>query len=263
MYQKFNITSISTDLIYKKIYIEFSLDVKEDTVNESSLVLTNRESGAIIPCKIITKRNVVELELNDWPVPNIEYLLRVQKTILSIVDDQIEGSLQRNIIFKSQIVSSIQIVNPSDHEEMKELIITWKETNVSNSEDLVNSYYLEIANENAFYNIVKDTKIVDRNEILLSGIDAGQYYLRIRAQNEEGQYGRWSDVITFLFSGENKEAGPIFEEDTFEEDSIYEEEFKIINQPENGEDLKTFIIEFEDEVDPDSFKEITLLRRSV
>lgn len=260
MYQEFDVLKISTSLIEKKVFIEFSLDVNEETVTLDTLVLAEKATSRIVNIKINVRRNVVELELADWPVPNTEYLIKVQKGIKSIVDDELPDSLQRNLIFNSEITSVVEVLSPADHEEINELLITWKETQVRSSEDLVNSYYLEISTDTAFYNIVKKTEVHDKESVKLSGLPSGQYYLRIRAQ-KNGQYGRWSDTATFVVKEENKKPGPIYEED--DEGPVFEEELAVIGIPVNGESLNSFLIEFDDDIDVDSIEDIVVIRRSI
>ncbi|MCY7866102.1 fibronectin type III domain-containing protein [Bacillus atrophaeus] len=260
MYQEFNVLSISTSLLEKKVSIEFSLDVNEDTVGLDTLVLAERASSKIVDTKVSVDRNVVELELVDWPIPNTEYLLKVQKGVSSIVDDELPDSLQRNLVFKSEITSVVEVLSPADHEEINELLITWKETQDRSSENLVSSYYLEIALENAFYNVVKKTEVHGKEDIKLSGLQDGQYFLRVRAQ-KDGQYGPWSDTVTFIVSGENKKPGSVYEDEEEFEGPIYEEELTIVASPVNGESPGSFLIEFDEELDADMIQEIVVVRR--
>ena len=262
MYQEFNVLRISTSLLEKKVVVAFSLDVNEETVTLDTLVLVEKATSRIVSTIINARRNVVELELVDWPVPNAEYLIKVQKGIKSIVNDELPDSLQRNLIFNSEITSVVEVLSPADHEEINELLITWKEKQVRSSEDLVNSYYLEISTDTAFYNIVKRTEVHGKESIKLSGLPGGQYYLRIRAQ-KDGQYGRWSDTATFVVKEESKKTGPIFEEEEEDDGPVFEEELAVIGVPVNGESLNSFLIEFDDDIDIDSIEDIVVIRRSI
>lgn len=262
MYQEFSVLRISTNLMEKKVFIEFSLDVNRDTATLDTLVLADKATSKLIDTRIHVNRNIVELELANWPIPNTEYMIKVQKGITSIVDDELPDSLQRNVVFKSEITSVVEVQSPADHEEIDELFISWKETQVRPSENLVRSYYLEIATNNVFYDIVKKTEVHDKDSITLSSLPDGQYYLRVRAQ-KDGQYGRWSDVVTFIVNRENKEPGHI--DDAIEDDDgpVFEEELKTITIPVNGETPESFLLEFDEEIDPDSIQDIIVIRRSV
>lgn len=263
MFQEFNIVRISTSLTEKKVFIEFSLDVKEETVTLDTLVLAERATSRIVDAKINVRRNVVELELVDWPVPNAEYLLKVQRGITSIVDDELPDSLQRSLIFKSEITSVVEVLSPAEHEEIEELNISWKEKQINPSENLVNSYYLEISTDNAFYDVIRKSEVHQKEEVTLSGLSSGQYYLRIRAQ-KDGQYGRWSDIITFIVKSKSKDSevtDPIFGDE--DDEPIFEDELIVIGAPMNGESPESFLIEFDEDIDVDSIQDIVVIRRSI
>lgn len=262
MYQEFNVLSISTSLLEKKVTLEFSLDVNEDTVTLDSLVLVEKATSDLVDFRFNVNRNVVELELVDWPIPNTEYLIKVQKGITSIVDDELPDSLQRNVVFPSEITSVAEVTSPADFEEITELVVSWKETQAITSENLVRSYYLEIATENAFYNVVRRTEVQDRDSITLSGLPVGQYYVRVRVQRD-GQYGPWSDVVTFVVSEENSVPGPVYDEDEEDDGPIYEEELIVVSAPANGETPNSFLIELDEDIDVDSIQEIVVIRRSI
>ncbi len=261
MYQEFSIIKISTSLIEKKIEINFSLDVDEDTATLDTLILVEKETSKIVDTNISVSRNVVQLELVNWPTPNKEYMIKIQKGITSIVDDILPDSLQRSLVFKSEITSVVEVQSPADHEEIDELSISWNEKQVRPSENLVHSYYLEISTDNAFYNVVKKTEVVDKNKITLSSISNGQYYLRVRAQKDK-QYGQWSDVVTFIVSENSKPSEPIYDDED-NEDPVFEEDLRTITVPVNGETPESFLFEFDDEIDTDSIQDIVIIRRSI
>jgi hypothetical protein len=196
------------------------------------------------------------MHLQEWPAAQSEYLLRIQSGIRSIVDDELPDSLQRVVVFKSEVLSTVNILSPSHHEVLHALNIAWEEVSVDgNEESLVSSYYLEIAKENAFYNIVRATEVVGHQEIQLADIEDGQYYLRIRAQ-KNGEYGRWSKVITFLIQPEQ-------DEPTEEAEPIFEEDLEIVSAPVNGETPTSFIFVFDEEIDTDSMPSIVVKRRQI
>lgn len=260
MLREFNVIDIHANLPEKKIILNFSLDVDENTVANDSIVLIERKTGRIASAVAEVNRNIVELTLLDWPTPNSEYLLQVQKGVRSIVEDELPESLQRAIIFKSEITSTIDVLSPAEYEEVSELKIAWQESVPDESMELVNSYYIEIAKENAFYNIVKKTEVTGKQEInLANDLPNGQYYLRIRAQ-KGNQYGRWSEIITFIVEDENKKPGSIYGDD---DEIIFEDELRLVALPENGERLESFLFEFDEEIDPDSIEEIIVIRRRI
>lgn len=255
MYREFGVTGIYTSLIDKKIDLEFTLDVHPDTATLDAIALTVKANGRVIPLILSVNRNVVTLELQEWPQAGTEYVLRIQSSnIRSIVDDELPDSIQRTIVFKSEVLSTVDILSPSHHEELFELHVTWEEQPGEADGSLVSSFYLEIAKENAFYNLVRETFVADRSEIRLADIEPGQYYVRVRAQ-KGNNYGRWSDVITFIV------AQPEVVE--VEEEEIFQAPLRLIRQTENGETPGSFIFEFDRELNPDIIPSIKVRRRMI
>ena len=255
MYREFGITGIFTNLVDRTIKIEFTLDIDPDSASLDSLVLCDKATARIIPANIAVSKKAITMHLQEWPEAEKEYLLRIQSGIRSIVDDVLPDSLQRVIVFKSEVLSTVNVLSPAHHEVLSALHVSWEEVSVDGKEEsLVSSYYLEIAKENAFYNIVRATEVANKQEIQLTDIEEGQYYLRVRAQ-KNGEYGRWSEVITFLVRSEQGE----YEE----EEPIFEEDLKVVSLPANGETPASFVFVFDEEIDTDIMPSIVVKRRSI
>lgn len=265
MHQDFSVVSIHTRLLDKSITIELNLDVDSDSVKQGVLVLSEKEANKITSFDIEAKGRLIKLSLTDWPVPNKEYLLKIQKGITSIVGDILPDSLMRSLVFRSEITSEVAVLSPSNHEEIEEVNLSWVENLKDGFGSLVNSYYLEISTENIFYNIIKSTNVYGNSSISMGDIPPGQYFLRIRAQ-KDSQYGQWSDVISFIIAGKNGNTGALETDPSEDEDDfspVFEEELEILSLPENGVTPKSFIIEFDEELDPSAVAEIVILRRTI
>ena len=210
---------IESSLKDQSIYIRCTADVDEESVTEDSVYLLHRSensrSKTIAPIDIFVDGHVIQLKLKDWATPGEEYVLVVQNTICGIVDDptyKLETSILRNIKFDSEVTSEVNVISPVDFASVSSPIkISWKET----GEQLEGSFYMEVATENAFYNIIR--KVFISAEELEGAFNNGtytleyaqleeprQYYIRIRAQRQDGEYGRWSKVRTFVSQEESK-----------------------------------------------------------
>lgn len=257
MYQKFDILSVNTSLKDKKVYIECTLDVDETSVTPDTITLVSKATNRLMDAEFAVNGRIIELDLKQWPEPNAEHMIVVQTGVKSVTDEPLSTALKRLILFKSEIMSSVVITSPSDHEEISAIKMVWKEQPVNNM-PAINSYYMEIATENAFYNLVISTNVFDKNEIALTSIPAGQYYARVRAQDGD-HYGPWSEVVTFLV----KDALPVTDTPApGAEEPVYSQEMELISVPKNGETPNTFLIEFDEDIDMDGI-EITVIRRSV
>lgn len=256
MYQKFDILGVAASLKDRKVYIECTLDVHEDSVTVDTITLTSRYSNRIINYDLAVNGPIIELDLKDWPVPNVEYMLVVQTGIKSITDEALSAALKRKIIFPSEITSTVVVTSPSDHEEINKLKLAWTEKLAKEDMELVNAYYIEVAKENAFYNLVTATNVYDKNEISLTDIPEGQYYVRIRAQSGN-QYGSWSDVITFLYKKTLNMPDP-----NPGDDPAYDDELIVVSTPVNGVTPSSFLIEFDGNLDTENI-EILITRRTL
>lgn len=267
MYQDFRILTVDTDIKNKSIVITSNFDISSETVTDANVQIYNKETRNNVEYKPILKGKVLTLELLDWPEPNIELVLSVQKLKTVLGDDLVAG-VRRKIVFKSSICSKLEITYPSFGEVIDDLKVAWKEVLASSDHEYVNSFYIEISTENGFHNILKHFKTENRNDINLSELSNGQYYVRGRVQKDD-EYGAWSEIITFIIGDVSANPGPIFDpedSDTPSDDSnddIYTPDINIISRPINGETPKSILIEFDSEIDPDTIAEIIVIRRSI
>jgi hypothetical protein len=257
MYQDFVVTTIDTNIKNKTITISASFDIDADSVNDETFQLYEKSSRNFIEIdfEVIDKRIIATLL--QWPEPNVEYVLRIQK-LKSILDDELVSGIRRKVIFESSIVSELKITYPAENEVINDLKAEWEEIVREEVHGSINSYYLEISTDNAFYNIIKKLDVVDRTNIDLSELQDGQYYVRGRVQKEL-EYSMWSDTITFVIGEVPSKPGSVFEED----EPIYIPEMMILSQPQNGETPKSLLLEFDCDIDPESIKNILIIRRTI
>lgn len=206
---RFSILEVRADLMEQSIFIEMTHDVDEDTLSAENIYLIDAATQVMAPVDIIADGSTVQLKLKNWAVPNQKYTLIVQPTIESIVGQKLKGALLKNIVFESKVVSTIKIVSPYNYKAYKKNInLSWREKTDGARE---NSFYIEISDDTNFFNVIYRTFIdhsyvVDANNDYLHKATIeplekyGQYYVRIRAQKENGEYGKWSDSVTFDYS---------------------------------------------------------------
>ena len=192
-------------------------------------------------------------------------------------------------VFKTEIVNKIKIVSPYMYEKIDELSFEIEDS----EEKAFGKYYVEIAIENRFYNTVYTAEVSGTNFTLHINPDIkpGQYYIRVRAQANEDQYGPWSNIATFIYKEEPEPEFPIdklggdkeipsafddlynaraeiFDEnilaDQAAEDIEVEQDLEILTYPENGvtpEDNQ-FVFEFDKSLDPTSIESIIVIRKN-
>ena len=192
----------------QSVFVNFSLDLDEDTVSTERIYLLNQETKSIAPIKTIVDGRTLQIKLLDWAVPNNRYTLIIESGVGSISDEVTDTSLLQDLIFESEVVSEISIINPYNYQIYRNTIdLCWQEIS---SGKRANSYYIEISDDTGFHHIVRNTFIDMESDTpdntdndfryktsLAPLKDYGQYYIRIRAQDDHDNYGKWSKVITF------------------------------------------------------------------
>lgn len=264
MYQDFRILAIEADIKKKSITIECNFDIDPETLSEIELL--DRNTRNTVGLRSEVKGKVISLVLTDWPSPNSEYIISIQK-LKTVLGDELASGIRRKIIFKSSICSTVKVTYPAYDEVITDLKAAWIESVPDASLSKVDSFYVEISTEIGFHNIRKKLEIVGRSELDLTELPDGQYYIRVRAQ-KDGEYGTWSEVVTFVVGDSPAKPGPIFDpQDPSDEqpdiDDIYTPVIKIISMPEDGVTPTSILIEFDQEIDPDSIDDIIIIRRSI
>lgn len=265
MYQDFRILAIDADIKKKSVTIECNFDVDPESIAEIGLL--DKLSRNDVDFRSEVKGKVVSLVLTDWPSPNSEYVISIQK-LKTMFGDELASGVRRKIIFKSSICSTVRITYPAYDEVITDLRAAWTEILADPSHASVDSHYVEISTEIGFHNIRKKVEIVGRTELDLTELPNGQYYIRVRAQ-KDGEYGTWSEVITFVVGDSPAKPGPIFDpQDPSDElpdfdNDIYAPAIKIVSVPEDGITPKSILIELDCEIDPDSIEDIIIIRRSI
>lgn len=259
---EFGITDVVPDLKEQSVFIYFTLDLDEETVNPENIILTvrNIDTGkndiALYDIKVFN--NIIQLKLNEWAVPNTRYSLIIQPGTKSITGELLDGALIRNFSFKSEITSRVNILTPSDFEKIsnKNFVCTWKE----NGDNLINNFYLEVCKNNLFFDLELKTIINNNNKFVTKGLAPGQYFIRIRAQQND-EYGYWSPIKTFIVDkDEDDDIDESIEDSTTEDDDgngddgpiIIDENnnnLNIVSTSENGITPLSFEITFNDDID--------------
>ena len=185
------------------LIIECSLDIDEDTIDSSSVIVLDKTKSTIELYEHEVDGHLLQIKLKNDPQPGDKYTVLVQNTVKSIVGDPLEEAIFREIVFDSAVTSEVSILSPANFEKVREARFLWKEAGAS----LVNNFDIQIARENAFYNIVASSSVSGKSEIEFPDIEHGQYYVRCRA-SLGASYGRWSEIVTFLYDPQKKSSDP-------------------------------------------------------
>ena len=143
MHNEFTVNEIITEIRNKTISINFAYDLDPNSINETTIQIKKRGSTECIEYNANVEGRTVNVVLLNWPQPNEEYILRIEK-LKNIIGDVLATSVRRKITFESSICSTVNIISPSFNELISELSIKWKEVLADETHQYVNSYLLEI-----------------------------------------------------------------------------------------------------------------------
>lgn len=240
VYTEFSIVSVDTDIMTRSITITATFDVDAGSVNQSTVQLYSDVNKNYVAYDAVVQGKVITLTLHDWPSTNTDYILSISKIKNVLGAELANGNgIFRKIIFSSNVTSSVEITYPAYNEVINDLKAEWIEDQPNPNGELANSFYIEVSSDVAFYNIVKSTLVVGRNNIDLSDIPNGQYFMRIRAQKDNA-YGAWSDVVSFIV-----QTGAVVPEEPDDEQSMFVQELNLVSSPLNGETPGSFVFEFD------------------
>lgn len=270
MYQKFTVSQVFVNEAENNIKVTFTYDIDEDTVDNSSIYITEAETEnqRIIETDKTVEQSTVTLYYSDLEL-NKTYQIVVKKDVKSVMGDELDTEYIKTFVLRSDVDSIITIISPSQHEEIETLNIKLEESPGKNKK-LFNRYRIQISGDHGFLKIFFET-VTEKKEIKLSvQKDSPQYFIRARAEKDENHYGNWSDKISFIITKANQSSQKDDRHDNHDsidddEDYAFEDDFEIIGYPENGTTPSSFIIEFAEDIDPDSIhiEDLILTRKKV
>ena len=253
MYQTFSVSTVDIDKATKQILVAFTNDIEPASVNHNTIYVSTGSNGDIVKIKWSIEGVFLTIDILDEIEPNKSYFLFITTDVVNILGE---------FIIENNIRNSCEILSPVNYEYISDSIvnISLQENQYDENSITLNSFYVQISTDHLFENIINDITIQDKNSIAISVDVAGQVYIRARVQKDKEQYGSWSKVVVI-----NLEAQETKNDDIYDDISpIFKQEIEIISEPEQGETPKSFIIEFDCELDEKSNDDaILVLKRSI
>lgn len=281
MYKVFNLSTVVLNSTAKRIDLKFNFDVDPKSIDNNTFnFLTKDGIHAEFTYKVID--DIVSIYLKEWPEPNSYYQLLISKNLKNISGQTLHFGIRQNIYFKSEITSEVEIVEPYNFQKIDNFSFKLKDS------ENISHYYVEIAKENKFYNIIYESVINTSDfQLSLPDIQSGQYYIRARVIFDN-DYGKWSKPVTFIYKDicdcdKEKEDGPSADAsmpsawsdlygnglefaltsntnipDNLEPDIITD--LEVLTYPEQGITPKQFIFEFDKNLNP-NLGEVIVIKR--
>ena len=258
MYVDFRPTEVQSNLKDKRITILFSGTIDPSTINVDTVSLCHRDSKVLFDYDLDVIQSEVRITLKDYLVPNEKYLLKVQN-VRNLSDEMIVSPLSRIVTFKSTIIQTVKIINPTFHQETSSLKIKLEE---EYDKEPIGRYLIQLSADVNFYTDLKEIVSTD-TEIQIEDLEKGkQYFVRARCETET-DYGAWSEKVPFIFSDKDKQdetyipTVPKDDEDfpvtTPVEDNspVFIDTMNIISSPRPNKTPQSFIFVFSDAVSED------------
>jgi hypothetical protein len=273
MYQEFAIIGIEPITKDKQIIITANKAINENIKDSIIIQVYERQTKADLLFDYEVQYEKLIITLKDWPIPNTDYILGVSG-ILSVTDEELTSNVKTRFKFNSDVLTTAKILSPAMFEEVKSLDIKLLEVS-EKPEDLINQYYIEVATDNAFYNVTNKTTICKDNATLYVK-EEGQYFIRARVQRDDSNYSEWSTIISFIYGNKGAVTPPVQDTDVFDinvdidnpdemepEVSIFDP-FVITEYPEQGVTPDTsLLIAFSNLIDDMSLDNIIITRKDV
>ena len=261
MYQKFTVDKFILRPASDELVLTFTLDIDEDTVDDSSIYITKTKAG-MQPLlmnagieKFSTDGQIVTMKYHDFDV-NEPYEVHVTHKVRSIMDDPLEVEFVKQFVIPSEVDSKVVILSPAEYEAAESLSLKVKEVE-GKSKKLWNTFQVQVSDDVNFLNLILDSEIDDKTEAVFEDLKpASQYFLRVRSIHEK-EHGNWSEPRTFTISQkkvtpENQGAKPEPKPD--DDLPLVYSDLELVAAPENGMTPQSFLFEFDTDLDEESLK---------
>lgn len=262
MYQQFTATTIDIDPATKKIHVNFTNEIDEETVDSHTFYVGKHNDGARIPIEFIVDSAHIYATIIPELEPNVKYVLCATTGIKNAMGESLAHQLTKEFQIISTVRSTVDITAPYDYQDITGTIeIKWNET-IEDGSRTCDSYFVQIADNHLFEKSEIETYIRRPSQpAQITGLKtSGQKYIRMRAQKDTNDYGPWSNPITIVYTAVNAAGEPIDDDgDSVLEEPVFIRRMEVLTTPEQGETPDSFIIEFDDEIDPASVEDSIIL----
>lgn len=260
MYQDFSVSTIDIDKATKRIAIGFTNEIDPDSINPKTLYVSTGDNGDVVKIKWQVEGYILYVDIVEEIVPNLSYYLFITTDVLNAMGENLANRCKQEFIVKTDVRNSCEILSPVYDEKFDDcdVTVTLSEILYSDASKQENSFYVQVSSDWMFENIVTESAFTNRNTAKIHVDKTGQIFIRARVQKDEENYGEWSAPVSIYMDNDNDLS---FDED---EEPIFFQELEIISSPEQGETPRSFIIEFDSEIDEKSIEDaILILKRRI
>lgn len=261
MFQEFTVTTIDINKATKRISIGFSNDIDPESLNPKTLYVSAGDNGDVVKIKWSVDGYVLIVDILDEIIPNLEYYLFITTDITNAMGEKLKTRVKQGFAYESSVRNKCKILSPVQNEEFyrNDIEIRLDEILNNDDSDFVNCFKVQVAKDWLFENIITSSSLSQRDTVVLHVKSSGQIYIRARVESDEKNYGEWSDTIVIDINSEDDDIP-----DDNDDGPIFYQDIEIISEPEQGETPKSFIIEFDSEIDEKTIEDsVLLLKRKI
>ncbi len=278
LYNQFCITDVIPDLKTKAIVVVTNFKVDASTVDYNTVSLYDyKDTGSqIAEYDLHVDGKNICIMLKDYPAPNTKFYLKIND-IYDALNRKINYAYNDYIVFNNDVTTEVAILSPGFRETFSNNEIDIELKIIDPLEE--GTYRIQISTDNVFfkilstitYNATSDEIAIDNEAVTVSEhsktegriklksiIDYnGQLYIRARAEREDSEVSRWSEISSFTLH-----TIPIDSMDTTFLDSslttfdLFPDEFELasaaleVNKKSNIVDItdRAFYLEFNKEI---------------
>lgn len=259
-YIKFCVIAVETSLKDQSIFVTFNKEINSDTLNYQNIIvaLNGQVTSPLASYDIIlgTDLKTLQLKFVNGVIVNQPYIVVLQDKISDLGGSTLDKSLFRNVIFNSSVTSTIRLDSPANFEVVQEQKFAWTEL----GDNPINSFRIQVSTDTGFHNLETDIVVKDQTSVTVgTQLNTGQYFFRVRAEQDYESYGVWSDIRSFLLQSDgsfDSAATDITQDNDTEEvivedfvHDIKDDSLKIENMPINGVTPNSFSFLFSDDID--------------
>ena len=261
MYQRFTVDKFLLHAKQNELVLTFTLDVDEDTINNSSIYITESKAGmqpillSSEDAEYSVDGRMVTIHYSELSV-NSAYEIHATKKVESIMGDALEVEFVKEFVIPSSVDSIITILSPADYEAVDDLVLRLEEKE-GPSKKLFQKFQIQVASDVNFLDILLDPVLDGKTEATFSDLkESNQYFLRVRACDSNDR-GNWSAPVTFTrkknLTPSNPGVTPEPEEPGDDFPKVIED-LELITKPENGVTPTSFLFEFDSDLDEEKIQ---------
>lgn len=237
MYTQFGLVGMVFNPDKDHIAIEFSLALEASTVNLNTLILSDKEIGEEVPFTVSVDKNSVYVKPTSSNTS--VYIVTLRRGITSITGDKLDRTFRYHVATGITIEDRPTISYPVDFQRLDEPRLEIKPDKAD-----VSHYEVEVSSDTAFHKKSFRAIVSGKTKLNYDLPAEGQYYVRVRTIDGD-EHGVWSDAVSFIYEADScdKKGDEANEGPSIETDLI------CTSQPESGTKPKSFIFEFDEDID--------------